>query len=204
MLTRVVMAATVALSVTTSTVVVADDNAKQALQERLQQLRNLQASFQQTVTAPNGEQLQQIDGELTIQRPNQLRWKSKPPDDTLMVASGESVWYYNSFVEQVTIYQQSAVTGNNPMLLLLDANQAQWQQYQVTSDESGEYLLESASEGNKLALEFDDDVLQRITLQQSQGDTIDIHLSQVQMNQSLPEELFSFDVPAGVDVDDQR
>ncbi|HAD48506.1 outer membrane lipoprotein carrier protein [Idiomarina aquatica] len=179
-------------------------DAKQELQQKLESMQSLQANFSQQVTADNGDVLQQLTGELTIQRPNKMRWKTNPPDDTLMIASGDTVWYYNPFVEQVTIYQQQDATANSPMLLLLTGSDEQWQGYQVTESAPNEYHIVSDTAESELNLGFTNDMLTDIELQQQGGDTITLELTDVAVNPSLERQLFTFDVPDGVDVDDQR
>ena len=51
-------------------------DAKQELQQKLESMQSLQANFSQQVSADNGDVLQQLTGELTIQRPNKMRWKT--------------------------------------------------------------------------------------------------------------------------------
>lgn len=177
---------------------------KAELQQRLAAMQNLTADFEQTVRSDNGDVLQQLTGELVIQRPNKMRWKTNPPDDTLMVANGESVWYYNPFVEQVTIYQQSDATANSPMLLLLTGTNEQWQNYQVTEQSKGTYQVTAIDGSRSLTLAFTDNTLSDIGLQQAQGDTIDIRLEQVQLNTGTPASTFEFSIPSGTDIDDQR
>ena len=179
-------------------------DAKQELQQKLESMQSLQANFSQQVSADNGDVLQQLTGELTIQRPNKMRWKTNPPDDTLMIASGDTVWYYNPFVEQVTIYQQQDATANSPMLLLLTGTDEQWQGYQVTESAPNEYHIVSDTAESELNLGFTNDMLTDIELQQQGGDTITLELTDVAVNPSLERQLFTFDVPDGVDVDDQR
>lgn len=180
------------------------DNAKQELQQKLEQMNSLTAKFEQQVTADNGELLQQLSGELAIQRPNKMRWQTNPPDDTLMVASGDTVWYYNPFVEQVSLYQQQDAAANSPMLLLLTGSDEQWQGYSVQEPEPNQYLVTADTGGSELRLSFNDETLSRIGLQQPGGDVIELQLSEVVVNPALEQSLFTFDVPAGVDVDDQR
>ncbi|MGM0481974.1 MAG: outer membrane lipoprotein chaperone LolA [Pseudomonadota bacterium] len=181
-----------------------ESSAREALQNRLQQMHSLTAEFRQTVTAANGDPLQQLTGKLAIKRPDQMLWRTDPPDDTLMIASGETVWYYNPFVEQVTLYQQADIAANSPMLLLLTGTREQWQNYQVSQLEPGHYAVRNNEAGNELRLTFADQQLTTIWLQQQQGDVIEINLSQVQLNPQLAAEKFQFTVPEGVDVDDQR
>lgn len=181
-----------------------ESDVKQALQQRLESMQSMTANFEQTVTADSGDVLQTLTGELSLQRPNKMRWKTNPPDDTLMIANGDTVWYYNPFVEQVTIYQQTDATQNSPMLLLMTGTTEQWSDYHVQQQADGTYQIDAKDGSSQLALDFNNGVLNHIYLQQAQGDSIELALSEVTLNDPLPSNVFEFDVPAGVDVDDQR
>lgn len=191
-------------SITLSLSSAATETVKDELQQKLEKMQSLTADFEQTVSADNGDILQQLTGELAIQRPDKMRWKTNPPDDTLMIASGETVWYYNPFVEQVTLYQQQQAAANSPMLLLLTGSDEQWQGYQVSTLSPNQYAVVSANNDSELRLTFNNDTLAGIWLQQQGGDVVKLALSNVVKNPSLASQLFTFEVPEGVEVDDQR
>lgn len=79
----------------------------------------------------NGDLVQQLHGRMALGRPNYLYWQTDAPDETLMVADGINLWYYNPFVEQVTVYQQAEAVEQSPLLLLLDADATAWANYDV-------------------------------------------------------------------------
>ena len=119
-----------------------------------------------------------------------------------MVANGKKVWYYNPFVEQVTIYAQQDMVDDSPLLLVLNSNGNQWQNYNV-SFRDNRYFVEHQTNGSKLELRFTDEKLTEITMVQAQGERTELMLNNVALNETISDEQFVFDVPADVDVDDQ-
>lgn len=189
-----------------STAVTATERA--ALLERLEQINAMEADFNQQVTDGQGELVQQLQGRLALARPHFLYWQTDAPDETVMVADGTSLWYYNPFVEQVTVTDQTASMDQSPLLLLLDSDAAAWQHYDVKR-EGESFALQpkpSASSAQSLQLVFapQSAVMQTIILDDGQGQISTIELAEVELNGQLESDRFRFSIPAGVDVDDQR
>ena len=87
----------------------------------------------------------------------------------------------------------------------MEGSKERWQQFDVTYDGAeGAFEVVNENTGSELNLSFTGDKLTRIVLKQKQGDTTTIALTDVVMNESLPTDLFQFDIPEGVEVDDQR
>lgn len=185
------------------TVFAADNESdKQELQRLLKQTQSLSAEFQQQVKDEQGAVLQTLSGRLKLKRPANLYWHTKKPDETVMVANGSKVWYYNPFVEQVTVYAQQDMVDDSPLLLVLDSHGTQWKNYQVRS-EGSRYFVEHVTNGSQLELAFTDETLTEITMIQPQGERTELILNNVVLNETISDDQFVFDVPDGVDVDDQ-
>lgn len=189
-----------------SSMVAADERA--ALQERLQQISSMDATFSQQVTDGNGELVQQLHGRLALARPHFLYWQTDAPDETVMVADGDSLWYYNPFVEQVTVTDQTDTMEQSPLLLLLDDSAAAWDDYEV-KQEGDSFALQPLATANslqslQLVFEAQSPVMRTIILDDGQGQISTIELAEVTVNGDLAPTLFEFTIPQGVDVDDQR
>jgi outer membrane lipoprotein carrier protein len=175
---------------------------KQQLQQLLQQTQSLSAQFQQRVKDEQGQLLQSLSGTLKLERPANLYWHTRRPDESVMVANGKTVWYYNPFVEQVTIYSQSDMVDNSPLLLVLDSQGQRWEDYTVQR-EGSRYIVEQVDNGNRLELVFEQQVLKEITMVQPHGQRTELTLNEVSLNQAIDDGTFEFEVPDGVDIDDQ-
>ena len=59
------------------------------------------------------------EGELWVKRPNLFNWHMTSPDESVLVSDGQTLWFYNPFVEQVTAtaeerHRQYAVYADHP------------------------------------------------------------------------------------------
>ncbi|RUO60264.1 outer membrane lipoprotein chaperone LolA [Pseudidiomarina insulisalsae] len=186
-------------------------DAKRQLQAQLAPISTLQANFQQQVMDAEGELIQELQGELALARPNKFYWQSDAPDELILVADGQSVYYYDPFVEQVTISSQSNASAQSPFLLLLDAEASAWAEYEVSA-EGLSYQLEPLTgsaqqqslQVNFRAQEEGDAELAELILDDGQGQVTRIELHDVTVNAALPYTTFRFEIPEHAVVDDQR
>ncbi|MBY6063035.1 outer membrane lipoprotein chaperone LolA [Pseudidiomarina sediminum] len=183
-------------------------SAKQALQEQLAPISTLQARFEQQVVGADGEVIQTLEGELAMARPNKFYWQSEAPDELTLVADGVAVYYFDAFVEQVTISDQHSAAGQSPFLLLLDAEATAWADYEVSQDGQSYTLAPTANaaQQQQLTLTFgaEQGQLESVVLTDGQGQQTQIQLAEVAMNLALPYTTFSYQIPADAMVDDQR
>lgn len=169
-------------------------------------LKSFQASFTQTVQDSEGEDIQQSEGEVWIQRPGKFRWNYRSPYRQEVVANGVELWTYDPELEQATVKPIDQVLSITPAMLLSGArnlheiatihakgvhNNQDW--YQVLPLDTGETV-------DQVQLAFADKQLASIRVNDSFGNTTMIHFSQQKKNLALPDQLFSIELPAGTDI----
>ena len=182
---------------------------KVKLRNLLSQITTLQAQFIQQVDDVQGNRLQDSQGSLLMQHPNRIYWEVTTPDETQLIANGEQVYYVDNFVEQVSIYSQSAMVTNNPLMLLTSDDDAVWAQFtvsQLATSSIQQFTVTPTTPQSQiveLSLGFAQGQLQRFTLVDSQGQVSQFNLSNQVTNMPLPVNAFSFTVPAGFSIDDQ-
>ncbi len=185
--------------------VIADDASM--LKARLATLESFQAGFSQQVIDEQGETVHQASGKITMARPNQLRWETQQPDETILIADGESVWHIDYWVEQVTVMSQQQAVENNPMVLLTSNDDNVWQQYSIAQLDAHTFKViakEGSGQIKALTLAFADGGLASLTMLDSQGQRSLIEFSQRQFNQAVNSDAFQATTPDGFMVDDQR
>lgn len=128
----------------------ADDAATQ-LQATLSSMQSLSGSFFQEIY-DNGELLQELSGNFVLERPAKLRWVTYEPEASELIADGDTLWYYNPFIEQVTLYNQADAMQANPLLVLLDSA-ANWQGFTITDLGKHEDVTAAFSMGQLTATE---------------------------------------------------
>ena len=144
--------------------------------------------------------------------PNQFYWQSDAPDELVLVADGQTVYYYDPFVDQVTLSDQRATASQSPFLLLIDAQASAWADYKVSKNALSYELQPTATNADQQALQINfvaaeepqTMVLDSLVLDDGQGQLTHIKLAKVQVDKALPYSLFSFEIPATAVVDDQR
>ena len=184
---------------------VADD--ADLLKARLSGLKSFTAAFSQTVKDEQGTAVHEAQGDITMTRPNKLRWETTMPDETSLIADGESVWHVDFFVEQVTVMSQQQAIENNPMVLLTSNSEAIWQQYSITKVDDNAFNV-SPTSGNgqirTLTVQFDEAGLAGLVMLDSQQQQSVIQFTGRKFNAVISPEQFTVAVPDGFMLDDQR
>jgi outer membrane lipoprotein carrier protein len=181
-------------------------SAKNQLRQILQGFSSFSAQFEQEVVDIEGEVLQNATGKLLLKQPNKLFWEVYEPDENLLIADGQNLWHVDPFVEQVVVVEQQSATQNNPIVLLTQQSQAQWEGFEVTLEGANFVVSPTDPDGQiaKLELHFEQTQLIGLTIYDRQQQKSVIQFSDIQSNLSLPDSIFEFSLPDGFILDDQR
>lgn len=201
---------------------------KKLLMTKLANLNFFSANFTQEVVNDAGEVLAQSSGKLAISKPNLANWHTVEPDELAIVSDGRDVWFYDPWIEQVSVYSLSAAIAKTPILLLTSKDESLWQQYTVTqkvvtqesashnndNQQGGSFVI-SAKDPNSqiksLTLVFSSKEqgaqsadLSQFSFLDATGQVSHIKLSNFDPKNIPENNLFNFVVPEGVQIDDQR
>ena len=204
-------------TITATTLSSPSSEAKQHLMTKLGKLAFFSADFSQKIIDGQGEVLQQGSGTLAISKPNLVNWKTITPDETLIVSDGNTLWFYDPFIEQASAYSLAKSIHNTPILLLTSDEPQLWQQYSVIEQndvvESGLRFVvmpkDESSQIKKLTLSFtetanNDVQLSEFSFQDATGQISQISLSKFNSETQPAATLFSFSLPEGVRLEDKR
>ena len=176
------------------------------LENFLAKTQTLEAGFQQTLRAYDGEVLQQTEGEFYLQRPGLFRWNYKTPYEQVIVSDGEKIWIYDVDLQQVTVQKQSSGLPATPMSLLQDSSTLH-KNFRVTpiDEKNGVYRLKLESKSgesdfSEIVIGLDDKGLRFMQLHDQFEQVTDIVFSDIATNKKLAKEIFEFIPPEGVDV----
>ena len=171
------------------------------------------ADFTQVVTSPgkDGQAARQktSSGQFEFQRPGRFRFDYKKPFEQTIVADGQTLWFYDVDLNQVTQRPQAQALSNTPAALLASAPDLR----ALRAD----FALESAPEHEGLQwvqatpksrdgqlqnvrVGLRGDQLEVLEILDSFGQRSVIRFANLQANLSLPATTFQFKPPAGVDV----
>lgn len=176
------------------------------LQNRLSKVNSFHASFSQAVTSSDGAVVQEGEGELWVKRPNLFNWHMTSPDESVLISDGETLWFYNPFVEQATATWLKNATGNIPFMLITRNNPDDWKQYNVKQKGDDFELTPKSASGNlkQFAISVTPSgTIKSFTAVEQDGQRSAYTLKS-QQSSVVDASKFTFTPPKGVTLDDQR
>lgn len=190
----------------------AASRATDTLANKLHHFKTLAAEFEQVVEDQNGKEIQRSQGRVSIQKPGLFRWEIKKPFQQLLIAKDGALWVYDKALDQATHNPVDAAIGKTPALLLTDNSNDLLKDFNIKRESPSANLdwfaitpksspaHESAFE--RVLLGFDGNSLKKMIIADNLGQHSYIIFRNVRLNTSLPEDLFLFTPPPGVDVID--
>lgn len=182
-------------------------DARAELQQKLASFNQFTADFSQQVFDEQGKPMQTANGTMQLARPDQFRWHTVSPDESLIVSNGKSVWMYDPFVEQVSIAPLETAIQNTPFLLIAGRDGKRWQDYDVIR-KGDDYIVASKDTSeliSEFSLRFDSkNRIERFSVLESGGQRSDFTLQNVNTQPKVNTTTFTFTPPKGVMIDDQR
>lgn len=164
---------------------------KQKLERYLNQLKTLEADFQQT------EDTQIMKGHVFLSRPGKIRFDFLAPDQKLLVSDGTWLIFYDAPLQEVTHMNIKDTPGK-----FLLADQITFDKETILKEiqDIGEYYIvhmEAPQEGYHLVLHFHKDplTLKGWTIRDSQGHETHLMLFNHKINQPISEEKYKFKDP---------
>ncbi len=167
----------------------------------------MSSQFNQSITDPNGNVLQQSSGIMALQRPGKFRWETQHPNPQLALADGKNIWVYDSQLQQAT--RQPQIAANNSPGALLSGNVTKLShEFTVSSltpianTDQGFNLvpIDKNALFQSVQLYFNHGLLQTMRLKDNLDQTTLIQFHLVKNNIAINTALFQFSPPKGVDV----
>ncbi|WP_087016207.1 outer membrane lipoprotein chaperone LolA [Thaumasiovibrio subtropicus] len=180
-------------------------SAQQALIERLDKVDAFSTNYVQKVVSPEGTQIASETGEMVLKRPNRFFMRTEVP--IVLSTNGVDLWHFDEFLEQVTIQRFDDVTAHTPFMLLAGNQASDWQDYTVSQDNDVFALTPKSGASSNQALEItiqDSGRISQFTLVEQDGQRTNYQFNDFTTTGLPHDDFFTFTVPEGVDVDDQR
>ncbi len=187
-------------------VALADMSGTEKLDHFVKKVNTFQAHFEQTVLDPDGNLVEQAQGEFQLARPGKFRWDYNDPYPQHIVADGKNVWFYDVDLEQVTVKAQDEALEDTPATLL--SGQAlpedSYTIRNLTSDDGLTWVeltpKQSASNFQSVMLAFNNDELQQMIMRDSFDQRTRLMFSQVKINPTFKKDTFKLSAPEGIDI----
>lgn len=180
------------------------------LSSLLEGMNAYSANFEQTTHDAQGLVKQRGKGEFILEQPGRFRWVVKEPFPQTVVSDGESVWVYDPDLEQVSIEVLDDRASKTPAVLLSGSADEIRKHYRISNSRDSlkeMFILNPKDEGSlftMLVLNFVDEQLVEMQIEDSLGQFTKIVFTNVSLNPSLAEDTFSVSFPDYVDVLDNR
>lgn len=179
---------------------------KAALEQYISKLSTFEADFKQKVIDADGKFIMQGHGKVQLSHPSLIRWHALAPDENILVSDGQTLWMHNIDLEQVTALDAKQAIDSTPFALLASNDPALWRNYNVSRIDGGFAIVPKVLSGQvaKLRVYFEQQKFSRLVIEDVSGQHSEFTFVDVKTNQVLAKSLFSFKVPEGVELDDQR
>jgi len=177
------------------------------LNDLLTSMTTLRANYTQTTVDPKFQDKQVVQGKALLARPNQFRWEVEKPFQQLLVADGKQLWIYDADLAQVTVQPLQDNLKDTPALLLAGDPSAVNDHFKVKTKDTGfgekTFELTPTDEDSLVLgvqLTFKGTIISKMVLIDNLHQIVTIEFSQAKINETLPQDLFRFTPPPGVDV----
>lgn len=176
------------------------------LERFFEQTQSLTAFFQQEVWSADGELLSSGHGDMSLLRPNFMRWNYREPEPLILVSDGVNFWSYDPILEQATVTRVEDALNDTPLSALLGSRVLEdLFTVERTQHQSGVdwVMLQSRADAARpveLLIGLRSGTLERLHFIDQFGQEVQVRFEQVQVNPSLQPDFFSYQPPRGTDI----
>ena len=190
--------------------VLAADTARTIVSGFIESTESYHAKFVQVLQNSAGEVLEEETGQLWLQRPGKFRWEYAIPWERQIVANEADIWLYDAELEQITVRSAEGALLESPAALLVGDLSAldDYRSSGVRTPDGFTLVnlepLTGQGDFQLIGLGFMDGKLVSLELHDRFGQLTLIRFSSIVRNPKLNQDIFSFELPDGADVIDQR
>ncbi|MDO5351424.1 MAG: outer membrane lipoprotein chaperone LolA [Succinatimonas sp.] len=175
---------------------------KDDLKARLQSFKSLSCDFYQEVVKADGSVVSTSNGKLLVSKPDRLMMHTQAPDEQYLFTRENSVYFYDPFVNQLSIFSVADL-NTAPFLLLNSDDDKLWDQYEVKAQGQSFTLKPNASkEFKEIELNFKDETFESLVIFMKDGNKNTYKLSSQSNQVNLRD--FEVFIPEDAEVDDER
>ena len=175
------------------------------LEQGLAKLQSVRAEFVQDLLNKDGTSAEHAAGTLYLKKPGRFRWDYSQPKQ-LIVCDGTDLWLYDPELEQATVKRVRDTLSQTPAMLLSGEAKVQ-DGFRVKDGGSAGGLdwivltpKADDTDFREIRLGFAGDLLRRLEFADKLNQRTAIELKRLERNVEIPEALFKFIAPPGVDV----
>ncbi|WP_299975283.1 outer membrane lipoprotein chaperone LolA [uncultured Pseudoteredinibacter sp.] len=175
------------------------------LADHLRAISSLQGKFQQTLMADDGELLQESSGDFALSKKGQYRWETKDPFAQLLIGDKNALLLYDPDLEQLNRRRLTESEKQTPLFILSSPDLSIAEAYLVSKSEDTFRLLPKSVSSSFVSMDirFVAQVPVEISVLDSLGQTTQIRLLDIDVNQTIDSTVFEFEAPQGTDIIDE-
>ncbi len=174
------------------------------LYELLAKSDSLNANFEQNQFTETGELIETSHGNVSIAKPDQLRWHVLSPFEQLIVTNGIWLWQYDVELEQAVRRPHPKNAATSPLMVFVEPLSRLREVYKVEQQSDRCYVLEAHDDKSmftRMTLCFDTaDNLADMSLVDGFGQKTEVFLQQLKTNFIPSPETFEFVPPENIEV----
>ena len=188
----------------------AESSDEDILKRFLDNMQTLEANFKQTLVDDQGIELESTSGVVFLNRPDKFRWDYKIPYTQTIVTNGDTLWFYDEDLEQVTIRDFSTSIENTPSAIFgsYEDLDAQFIIIELGNIEEFDWVeltpRDIESQYNSIRLGFEKDKLGMMVMFDNLGQVTRIDFTEEVLNKKMDDSIFNFEPPQGIDILDDR
>ncbi len=173
------------------------------------EINSFEAEFGQVILDETLTELDRGRGKVWVERPGLFRWNYEYPDLQEIVGDGERVWIYDIDLEQVSLRPQDEAIGRSPAVLLSGSQDLEDNFSIIDIGTQGPYdwvnlvALDDENEFREIRIGFEDNRLRLMELVDHLEQRTRIVFHEMSENIAIPDSVFEFIPPEGVDVIDE-
>ena len=179
------------------------------INEYLNEIHSLQASFKQSIFSPANEVIDYTEGSILLKKPGNIMWQFTVPSLKRITVHDQKISTYDANLNQVVIVPFSDRYQSSLANILLK-NNSLTSYYQISSETSNNNVYsailvqkESNNLFTKMKITVVEMLLTEIKLWDASGQSIAIIFDDVILNAPLADSYFEFSIPKSADVFDQ-
>lgn len=186
----------------------AQQGALEKLNSMLVSIESLKADVVQLIVESDGGILEESKIKMYFKKPNGFYWETITPFKELIVTNGVKLWNYQPDLEQVVIEDWDSSKSELAAQLLNGETENLGSDYQIEqlySDDSGDHQftltpLATDSVYERISISFVTSELDQIYLNSKNGQQTVWRFVTIERNESLEDNVFEFDPPAGIEI----
>ena len=182
-----------------------------AIQKKYESVLTFKATFEQKAFVKMMNRIEVAQGEVQIKKPGKMKWVYNSPDPQVLISNHKNLWLYLPEDKQVTrMPVESVYSSNTPALFLAGKGRLTdtFNVSQVLPAQNETTVIFTPKEKNsnlkRLVLRTNKNNYQitGATVYDRLGNKTDIRFRAIRINEEIPESVFNFEVPAGVEIQD--